>query len=60
MSTETIAAPTWEEDSMRWWGRVLTGEHRHWCPDWDFLPIDETTTAEWECCTCRKDAEARG
>lgn len=53
--------PTWEEDSMRWWGRVLTGKHRHWCPDWDFLPIDETVGPEYDCCTCEKDdAEARG
>jgi hypothetical protein len=27
---------------------VLTGKHAHWCPDWDYLPIDETTP-EWPC-----------
>lgn len=38
----------WREDSKRWRGRVLTGKHGHWCPDWDFLPID-ATTPEWPC-----------
>lgn len=38
----------WRADSLRWRGRVLTGRHGHWCPDWDFLPIDETTP-EWPC-----------
>ena len=28
--------------------RVLTGKYRHWCDDWDGLPIDETTP-EWPC-----------
>lgn len=30
------------EDCMKYRGRLLTGKYRHWCPDWDFLPIDET------------------
>ena len=34
------------------WGRVLGGEKSHWCPDLDFLPIDETTPFELSCCTC--------
>jgi hypothetical protein len=38
----------WMEDSRRWRGRVLTGRCAHWCPDWDYLPIDETTP-EWPC-----------
>jgi hypothetical protein len=42
----------WDEDCERYWGRKLTGKKRHWCPDWDFLPIDETTKAEIDCCTC--------
>lgn len=45
----------WEADCMRWWGRVLTGGYRHWCPDWDYLPIDDTVK-EFECCTCTKKA----
>lgn len=41
----------WNEDCMRWRGRVLTGEKAHWCWDWDGLPVDETTP-EWPTCTC--------
>ena len=36
---------------MQWRGEVLTGVYGHWCPDWDYLPIDETTP-EWPCCSC--------
>jgi hypothetical protein len=43
--------PAWREDCVRWWGRVLTGGYRHWCPDWDYLPIDETCE-EFKCCIC--------
>lgn len=38
----------WMADSLRWRGKILTGEYAHWCPDWDFLPIDETCP-EWPC-----------
>lgn len=41
----------WDQDCMRWHGRLLTGQRAHWCPDWDFLPVDETT-AEISACTC--------
>jgi hypothetical protein len=41
----------WEEDCFRYWGYLLTGNGSHWCPDWDFLPIDDTL-AEFEVCTC--------
>jgi hypothetical protein len=30
---------------------ALAGEHRHFCPDWDYLAIDENSP-EWQCCTC--------
>jgi hypothetical protein len=43
-----IDAPDWVADCMHWRHRVLTGEFRHWCQDWDGLPIDETTP-EWPC-----------
>ncbi len=33
---------------MKWRKRVLTGEHAHFCNDWDGLPVDETTP-EWPC-----------
>ena len=38
----------WEEDCLHWRGRVLTGKYKHWCLDWDDLPIDETCH-EWPC-----------
>ena len=41
----------WKEDCFRYWGYLLTGNGSHWCPDWDFLPIDDTL-AEFEACTC--------
>jgi hypothetical protein len=41
----------WIVDSIRWWDKVLTGEDGHWCPEWDYLPIDETCK-EYECCGC--------
>jgi len=47
----------WEADCIKWWKAVLTGEKKHYCWDWDGLPIDETCK-EFECCTCYKDVEA--
>jgi hypothetical protein len=41
----------WMDDCLRWHGRVLTGGFRHYCPDWDFLPID-ASVAEFGACTC--------
>jgi hypothetical protein len=38
----------WMRDCLKWRGRVLEGEHTHWCDDWDGLPVDETTP-EWPC-----------
>jgi len=32
----------WVNDCARWRGVLLVGEKRHWCNDWDGLPIDET------------------
>jgi hypothetical protein len=44
----------WIDDSLRWRGTILTGEYAHWCPDWDYLPIDETSS-EWPCPCCMSD-----
>lgn len=41
----------WFKDCHRWHGRVLISGFRHWCPDWDFLPID-TSVDEFGACTC--------
>jgi hypothetical protein len=40
-------------DCLKYYGPnvVLTGKARHWCRDWDFLPIDETCE-EFKACTC--------
>lgn len=59
MTTTFQQSPDWIADSMRWRGRVLTGRFAHWCPDWDELPIDETTP-EWPCaCAVSLMAEAK-
>src|SRR5690349_17846193 len=45
----------WFLDCLKWRGIILEGRYRHWCPDWDELPIDETTP-EFPCdcfrCKC--------
>ena len=38
----------WQRDCLRWGRRVLTGKFRHWCFEWDELPVDETCD-EWPC-----------
>lgn len=40
-----------EQDCMRYHGKVLTGKYRHYCKEWDFLPIDESCQ-EIEFCVC--------
>jgi len=42
----------WIEDCKREYGKILTGTQGHWCPEWDFLPIDETCK-EYAACTCK-------
>lgn len=49
----------WTHDCMKWRGRVLTGRFRHWCHDWDLLPVDETTPDEFDCCHCFERDEKR-
>jgi hypothetical protein len=44
-------ASDWDNDCLYWWGCVLTGVDRHWCHDWDGLPIDNTCE-EYEACHC--------
>ncbi len=57
MNVPAVAETEWEKDCRRWRGRVLVGMNRHWCPDWDFLPIDETTS-EIDGCTCTFEGES--
>lgn len=46
----------WQEDCLKWRGRILYGEKAHWCADWDGLPVDETTPEELDCCHCFESA----
>lgn len=39
----------WRKDCLHYLGVVLTGQHAHWCFDWDGLPVDETCEYEWPC-----------
>lgn len=39
---------SWVKDSYHWRGAPMLGKFAHWCPDWDYLPIDEDS-AEWPC-----------
>jgi hypothetical protein len=55
IAPDPLTPTEWEIDCLKWRGRVLTGEHAHWCPDWDDLPIDETTP-EWPCVCCNYGA----
>ena len=41
----------WLECCLREVGHPLTGKYRHFCNDWDDLPIDETCP-EFDGCTC--------
>ena len=41
----------WRSNSRHQHGRVLTGKFCHYCPEWDFLTVDETVP-EWEACVC--------
>jgi hypothetical protein len=44
----------WKEDCIHHHDRVLTGKYAHWCPEFDYLPIDETID-EFEYCLCEFD-----
>ena len=41
----------WKEDCIHHHGVVLTGKYAHWCPDFDYLAIDETVD-EFKYCQC--------
>lgn len=47
----------WDADCRHWHGRVLTGRYKHWCAEWDGLPIDDTCP-EWPCGCAISDAAA--
>lgn len=49
--TDEDFAIVWADNCFRWHDHLLTGDKCHYCPDWDYLPIDETCM-EFEACTC--------
>ena len=51
-----ISDKKWVQDCLYWRGKVLKGDHRHWCPDWDFLPID-STSIEYPCACYQNEAK---
>jgi len=47
----TTALARWNADCQRQWGKFLDGRLSHYCPDWNYLPIDESCK-EYISCTC--------
>ena len=47
-----------EEDCLHFHGKTLTGKYKHYCPDFDFLPIDETCW-EFKFCLCERKEDER-
>jgi hypothetical protein len=47
-----------EEDCKHFYGKPLTGKYKHYCPDFDYLPIDETCS-EFEYCLCEWEENER-
>jgi hypothetical protein len=45
-----------DADCLQMHGKVLTGEKAHYCPEFDYLPIDETRH-EFQYCTCEWSKE---
>ena len=46
----------WVEDCNFYYGKTLTGKYRHYCYEWDGLPIDETCE-EFKSCCCFPNSE---
>lgn len=47
----------WTQDCEQWRGVILTGTYVHWCPNWNYLPMDETCP-EWPCqCGIEQDID---
>ena len=40
-----------DQDCIAIYGKPLKGVYKHYCVEWDFLPIDETLP-EFEACLC--------
>ena len=53
LKSRNIKMSEFEKECYRWHGRKLEGHYAHYCPDWDYLPIDDTCV-EFQSCTCPK------
>ena len=42
-----------DEESIKFYGKPLTGKYKHFCVEWDFLPIDESCY-EFKYCLCHE------
>jgi hypothetical protein len=42
----------WARECNFFHNRLLTGEKKHYCREWDYMPIDETCEFEFEICSC--------
>ena len=40
-----------EQDCLDFYGKILEGKYKHYCQDFDYLPIDETCF-EYQFCLC--------
>ena len=49
--TDTEFFTVWARECTFFHGRILEGEKNHYCPEWDYMPVDETCM-EYEFCTC--------
>lgn len=50
-------ADDFDRDCLDMYGKVLTGKLKHYCRDWDYLPIDETCP---EIHACKCDLQNKG
>lgn len=51
-----VNSPEWLEEWRHWNGDQPIGKYAHMCPDWDYLPIDETDD-EIVACLCFQDSK---
>lgn len=48
----------YNEDIEREQFKLLKGKHKHYCPEWDYMAIDETCP-EYKACLCEKQNETK-
>lgn len=45
-----------DEESIKYYGKPLEGKYKHFCCEFDFLPIDESCF-EFKYCSCYEENE---